>query len=386
MAYEVPGLVSLPNRATGPTRLRYCLDLSHHRWTRPRVLKSPEAMHEAADQTVQLIEAADQAGLDSVWVSEDPDGWDAFAVLSAATWTTRQIRLGTGVTNPYLRSPNLLAMSVSTLDRLSGGRAFLGLGRGQPEWYSGSLGVATGSPLRALESTIRLLHQWWQPPYRAHSMSGITVQDWPRSISPIQERPPVYLAAVGPKTIDLAARMADGLLVADFASIPYLETLIPEMREKLEGYGRDPDRFDFYVRTAIELTDDPAPSLRYRKNLMALLAPLPGMSRQIVHPEYDVDEIVENVAVAMKTRENLEKGGNFIDIRRTADFKQARRSIPDDLIDELSFVGDAGKVRSRLKRLEDIGVTHVFLSAPGRPDPRVLTDQIERLTSTSGGD
>src|SRR5690606_7517826 len=136
--------------------------------------------HEAADRTIRMIEAADQADLDSVWVSEDPDGWDAFAVLSAATWTTRHIRLGTGVTNPYLRHPNLLSMSVSTLDRLSGGRAFLGLGRGQPEWYRESLGIPTGSPLRALEATIRLLHQWWLPPHRAHSHSGIEVNDWAR--------------------------------------------------------------------------------------------------------------------------------------------------------------------------------------------------------------
>jgi alkanesulfonate monooxygenase SsuD/methylene tetrahydromethanopterin reductase-like flavin-dependent oxidoreductase (luciferase family) len=234
------------------------------------VLKSPEAVHEAADLTVRMIEAADQAGLDSAWVSEDPEGWDAIAVLSAATWTTKHIRLGTGVTNPYIRHPNLMASSVSTLDRLSGGRAFLGLGRGQPEWYRESLGADQGTPLTTLETTIRLLHQWWKPPYRAHSREGVHVYDWARAIRPLQDRPPIYLAAVGPKALDLAARMADGLLVADFASIPYLEKMIPDMKERISRYGRDPESFHFYVRTGIQVTDDPAPALRYRKTLMAL--------------------------------------------------------------------------------------------------------------------
>jgi 5,10-methylenetetrahydromethanopterin reductase len=337
-------------------------------------------MHEAADQTVQMIEAADQAGLDSVWISEDPDGWDAFAVLAAATWTTRHIRLGTGVTNPYLRHPNLLAMSVSTLDRLSGGRAFLGLGRGQPEWYRESLGVATDSPLRTLESTIRLLHQWWQPPYRAHSRTGVTVKDWARAIGPAQERPPIYIAALGPKALDLAARMADGLLVADFGSIQYLEKMIPEMREKLEEYGRDPEKFHFYVRTGIERTDNTAPSLRYRKTLMALLAPLPGMSRQIVHPDYDIDEIIEQLSRVMGTREVLKRGGNFIDVRNSADFEAARALIPDELIEDLSYVGDADYVRSKLNRLKSIGVTHVFLAPPAKPDPDAIASQIDALT------
>lgn len=361
--------------------LRFCLDLSHHNWTRPDATASPEAMHEAADATVQMIEAADQAGLESVWVSEDPDGWDAFAVLAAATWTTRQIRLGSGVTNPYLRHPNLISMSLSTLDRLSGGRAFLGLGRGQPEWYRHSLGATSDSPLLTLESAIRLLHQWWEPPYRAHARSGFDVQDWPRSIGPIQERPPIYLAAIGPQAIDLAARMADGLLIADFASIPFLEELVPKVKEKVAGYGRDPDQFRFYVRTGIKITDDPAPALRYRKTLMALLAPLPGMSRQIVHPDHDVDRIIGEVRDVMGTEETVSRGGNLIDVRREADFEAARDLIPDELIDDICFVGDAANVRAKLKRLTRIGVKHVFLSAPERPETALFDEQIRQITA-----
>ncbi len=364
--------------------LRFCIDLSHHPWTRPRVIASADAMGAAASNTIGQIEAADRAGLDSAWVSEDPDGWDAFSVLSAASRSTSRVRLGTGVTNPYLRHPNQIAMSVSTLDRLTGGRAFLGLGRGQPEWYRNALGVnAAGSPLRRLESTIRLLHQWWQPPYRASSREAISVNDWARAIWPAQDRPPIYLAAIGPNARDLAARLADGLLIADFASMPYLEWLLPEMRARVAGYGRDPDRFHIYVRTAIRVTEDPEAYLHYRKTLMAVLAALPGMSQQIVHPDFDVGEIVRRIGEVMRTREVLRSGGNFIDIRRVADFVAARDQIPDELIDDLSYVGEPAKVRAKLDRLAELGATHVFLATPAEPDAGDLHQQMSWLKAGS---
>lgn len=362
--------------------LRFCLDLSHHAWTRPAATKSAESMQKATERTIDLIESADGAGLDSVWVSEDPDGWDAFAVLGSAARATSEIRLGTGVTNPYLRHPNLLSMSVSTLDRMSGGRGFLGLGRGQPEWYRDALGgTGSRSPLRQLETTIRLLRQWEAPPHRAGARSVVPVNDWARSIWPAQERVPIYLAAVGPKALDLAARLADGLLIADFASMPYLEELIPQMRERVAGYGRDPDAFDFYVRTGIKVTDDPGDALHYRKTLMSVLAPLPGMSQQIVHPDYDIKAIVQQIDRAMGTRETLKRGGNFNDIRRGADFNAAREAIPDGLIEDISYVGPAQQVRVKLQRLRNIGATHVFLSPPANPTPEAFQGQIEQLTA-----
>src|SRR5215203_3530043 len=108
--------------------MRFSLDLSHHPWTRDREGEAPQ-------RTLQVARAADDGGIDAIWVNEDPEGWDAFAVLSAIAAISERAALGTSVTSPYPRHPNLLAASVATLDALSGGRAVLGIGRGQAEWH-----------------------------------------------------------------------------------------------------------------------------------------------------------------------------------------------------------------------------------------------------------
>lgn len=338
--------------------MQFCLALSHHPWIRET---------DAVASTTELLRAirvADQAGLDSVWLSEDPDGWDAFAVLGAASQQTERIRLGSGVTNPYLRHPNLLAMSVATIDRLSNGRAFLGLGQGQPEWYSHGLGIPTGRSPKVLSETIHLLRQWWQPPHRAASTGHFAVRNWPRAVHPVQPHVPIYLAALGPQALAVAARQADGVLLAEFASLPFLEKVIRETRETITKAGRDPAAFAFFLRTEIEITGEPERALDRRKNLIALVHTLPGMSRHMAVPGFDVPEIMARVREVMRVDDVLARGGSFIDIRKAGDFKAARRLIPTELVEQLSLVGTADRIRERLVRLQAIGITHVFIAPP----------------------
>ncbi len=353
--------------------MEFCLDLSHHPWARGT---DP---HLAARATIRAIEVADQAGLHSAWLSEDPDGWDVFGVLGAAAVRTERIRLGPGVTNPYLRHPVLLAMSVATLDRLSGGRAFLGLGRGQPEWYRLGLGMETGQPLRALRETIALLRQWWQPPHRASISGHFRVNDWRLAFGPLQPSIPIYLAAIGPRALRLAAQLADGVLVAEFASEPFLRRLVPEVRRAIATAGRDAATFSIFVRTAITVTDDPEPILERRKNLLALLCTLPGMDRQLDVPGFDVPALMARLREVMRTEEVLARGGGFSLARELGDLATARRLIPTELVAAVSYVGPATEIRARLRRLAEIGVTHVFLAPPGDLEPAAYAELVAQL-------
>ncbi len=344
--------------------MRFTLDLSHHSWTRDPTEAAPR-------RTLDLARAADAGGIDAIWVSEDPEGWDAFTVLGAIAAVTASAYLGTSVTSPYPRHPNLLAASVATLDRLCGGRAALGLGRGQTEWHRDALGVDTGEPMQAIEETIGLLREWWAAPHRASSPRDghFAVRDWERVVHPARESVPILLAAVGPQTLDLAGAIADGVILNALASTAFLAEAIPRARAAARAAGHDAAALLFPLRTTVTVTTDADPDVERRardrdKTLFALIATLPGMDRLVQSADYDVAAIVENVREIMQTEDVLAEGGGFPELRRQGDLTAARDAIPDGLIRQLGIVGPLPVVHERLRDLEALGVTHVGVAPP----------------------
>ncbi len=317
-----------------------------------------------------LAEAADGGGIDAIWVTEDPEGWDAFGVLGAVAARTRLARLGSGVANPYLRHPNLLAASLATLDRLSDGRAVLGLGRGQPEWYERALGMERGAPLARLEETIALIRQWQAAPHRASSPPDgqFGVHDWERQVHPLRPSPPILLAAAGPNALALAGRAADGVIVNALASEAFLAEAIPAVKRAATRAGRNPDALWVVLRTAATVTDDPEPVLERMKASIALINALPGMEGMIRTPGFDTDAIVATIRERLGTERLLAAGRGFPDLRR-ADMAGAKAAIPTALVDDLAIVGDVPAVRARLARMAALGVTHVSVAPPDDRSP-----------------
>lgn len=375
-------------RKTGddaPHRLRFAMDTSHGVIAGPQARNDPDAVRNAIADLVHLAQAADRAGIDSFWASEDPDGWDAIAMLGVLAWETERIRIGTGVVNPWFRHPSLIAASIATLDALSGGRAFLGFGRGQTEWYDRALGMDVDSPVAALEESIDLLRQWWQRPWRAEADAGATqfkVTSWQRATGPIQDHLPIYLAAVGPQALSVAARFADGVVFNDLASVTFIERSIREVRRQASAAGRDPGAISFFARAAVTITDDPEAVWEARKNTVALIHALPGMGRLLETPGFDIEAILRDVRGIMHTDQVLERGGNFIDIRQAGDFAEARKHIPTDLMRDLVVAGSIDEVRAQLRHFREIGVTDVFLAPPKQGEPlERLGEIVEALSA-----
>ena len=353
---------------TMPPPLHFSLDATPGSWASAQRRGDPNDIRQTVARTIELARIADAAGIESIWLLEDPDGWDAFAVLGAMARTTDRIRLGTGVTNPYYRHPALLAASASTLDLLSEGRAFLGLGRGQAEWYERSLGMTVGKPIRSLRESFDLLSQWWSPEMRATSGEAATefaVRDWERVFRPLQDRVPVYLAAVGPLALKLAGECADGVLFNDLSSIQFMREAIGTVQDAASASGRDPSALSFYARAAVTITDDPEALYERRKGTVAAIHVLPGMERLLESPGFDTARIIADVRQAMRTVETLRDGGGFGHLRRAGDLEAAKRAIPTDLMRELVVAGSIQEVRARLAQFREIGVTHVFLTNQG---------------------
>lgn len=364
--------------------MRFDISLSHHDLARAQAkdeaagYQRPTATLAARDRLVAFARAAEAGGAGSIWVSEDPEGWDAFAILTLLATQTSTIRLGTGVTNPLLRHPNQIAAALSTLDIVSGGRAFLGIGRGEPAWYREGLGQSIPKqPLDGLARTIELLREWWQPPHRVEAAGTIDagtvfpVRTWERTINPLSDStvPPVVIAAAGPMALRLAGEVADGVLFNDLASDAYLASAITLVRDSATRAGRDPASLRFTYGTRVLITDDPAPEIERRKVTVALINALPGMDRQLEGAGFDIPDLIGRIRRTLGSDELLARGGGFPELRRGGRLGEAARLVPSALVARLSVIGPADHVRDRLRELAAMGVDTVLVQLPGGTEP-----------------
>lgn len=158
-----------------------------------------------AGRLVDAVVAAEDEGLDEIWVADEGVSRDPMAVLAAAAVRTVRIRLGVGVTSPVVRHPAVLAATAATVDEISGGRAVLGFGVGG-EMTLGPLGLSVPSPLTALRDALTTA--------RAVLSGTATEGYWPPAHAISPRAVPLWIGARGPKLVELAARHADGLLIS----------------------------------------------------------------------------------------------------------------------------------------------------------------------------
>lgn len=362
--------------------LAFCIDGGPASWASAQRKGDREAIRRAVERTIHTAVVADQAGIDSLWLMEDPDGWDAFAVLGTIARQTEHLRLGTGVVNTYYRHPAQIASSISTLDFLSDGRAFLGLGRGQVEWYENAMGMPPGNPNRRTPEAIDLLRLWWSEEMMAASDPDDTefaIREWERVIRPLQPRVPIYFAAVGPIAMRIAAEHADGVIFNDLTSLAFMEDQIRNVKVMAEAVGRDPETLTFNARCQVTITDDPEALYERRKSTVATIHALPGMERLLQNDTYDIHAIMRQVRAAMQVDDVLARGGAFAELRRVGDLNAAKAAIPTDLMAELVVAGDVDTVKQLLRKLAEIGVTHVFLAVP--EDTEQLPEIVRQLQS-----
>jgi F420-dependent oxidoreductase-like protein len=177
-----------------------------------------------------------------------PGSTEAWATLAGLARDTSTIRLGTMVSSATFRLPGMLALTVATVDAMSGGRVELGLGGGWYEAEHTAFGVPlppVGERFDRLEEQLRILTgMWTTPPGESFSFDGThyTLSGHPALPRPVQQPgPPLIVGGKGPRrTPDLAARFADEFNVPPFSSLEEAGTAIGRVRAACEAAGRDP--------------------------------------------------------------------------------------------------------------------------------------------------
>ncbi len=308
----------------------------------------------------EVIVEADRLGFDSVWTAE---AYGSDALMPLAWWgaATERIQLGTAIVQISARTPAATAMAAMTLDHLSGGRVILGLGVSGPQVVEGWYGQPFAKPLARMREYIGILRGIWArqgpvtndgPHYPLPLPDGTGLgKPLKSSIRPLREEIPIYLAAEGPKNIAMAAELCEGWLALFYS--PHHDDMYRDALS--EGFGRDgarhrPEDFEVAATVPLIVTDDIEAAADALRPMYALYFGGMGARNANFHA---------NVAIRMGYEAEVR---NIQDLYLNGHKEEAAAAVPTKLIEQLTLIGPADKIRHDLEPWRESIVTTLLIA------------------------
>jgi F420-dependent oxidoreductase-like protein len=324
---------------------------------------------------VGLAEEAERCGFHSVWTSE-AYGSDAVSPLAWIGGRTESIKLGTAIMQMPARTPATTAATVATLDLLSGNRVLLGLGTSGPQVAEGWHGQPWGKPLTRTREYIEIVRtilrrevplehhgEHYDIPYSGDDATGLG-KPLKLIVHPPRADVPIYLAAIGPKNVALAAEIADGWLPIFFSPERFAETHRPMLDEGFAQRGGRPDGWDLAAHVPVVVTDDVDAGRDFLKPLLALYVGGMGAKGQNFYTR-----LAERYGYA-------DAAATIQDLYLSGKKNEAIAAVPDALVDEVALVGDRGRIADRVAAFRESGVTTLVLQARQPEALRLLADVV----------
>ena len=327
---------------------------------------------------IDMVQRAEQLGYDSVW-SAEAYGSDAVTPLAYLAAKTSRIKLGTGILQIPARTPAMCAMTMSTLDALSGGRVLVGLGMSGPQVIEGWHGMSYGRPAARIREYVEILHKIWdrrEPvafdgkvyrlPYQGADASGLGK---PLKSILHSRRIPVYLATMKPLSIRITAELADGWLPIWFS--PYRMAMFTADLEKgfaRAGNGKSLDTFDIVAGCTVVIGDDVEACLAQLKPTLALYVGGMGAKGRNFHNEMVSKYGYANVAAEIQ------------DLYLAGRKQEAADLVPDELCDEISLCGPPARIRERFGAWQQAGVKTMMVQS-NQPEALALMADVAGTTA-----
>ena len=313
-----------------------------------------------ADNVALAVEA-DRLGYDSVWVAE-AYGSDSPSVLAWVGARTEHVALGSAVMQIPGRTPAMTAMTAATIDTLSGGRFRLGLGVSGPQVSEGWHGVRFADPLGRTREYVEIVRSALRRETLSHTGKHFTLPlpDGPGkalklTVRPVQDPVPIYLAAVGPKNLELSGEIADGWLAIFFSPDHSGDLLgsIATGRRRAGRRGDDTsvlDGFDVVPTVPVVVAADVATAADAVRAYCALYIGGMGSREKNFYNQLACRMGFEDAAARIQ------------DLFLAGSHREAAAAVPLEFIDETALLGPRERIAERIGRYADAGVTTLSVS------------------------
>jgi F420-dependent oxidoreductase-like protein len=320
---------------------------------------------------VPLALEAEALGYDSVWAAE-AWGSDAVSLIAWVGASTKSIGLGTAILQIPSRTPALMAMTAATLDRLSGGRLLLGLGVSGPQVIEGWHGVPYGKPLSRTRETVEIVRralareeplafrgESYTIPLESGSGLGKPLK---LMMAPLRSTIPIYLAALGPRNVALAAEIADGWLPIFYS--PFHPEVFRESLHAGLSKRSVQGPLDVAPAVAVALGSDLEACFAALKPNLALY--IGGMGAPGKNFYNDLACRYGYESEAARIQELYLQGKK----------QEAIAAVPDALVDEVSLCGPRERIADRVQAWKEAGASTLLVSLQDPSAIRVLAEVV----------
>ncbi|AYY13478.1 LLM class F420-dependent oxidoreductase [Actinobacteria bacterium YIM 96077] len=308
--------------------------------------------------SVDVAVEAETLGYSSVWAAE-AYGSDVPTVLSWIAARTARVDVGAAVMQIPARSPAATAMTAATLDALSDGRFRLGLGVSGPQVSEGWHGAPFARPLTRTREYVDIVRQvlsrqrlqyegeQWQLPLPGGPGKALRL-----AMRPLREQIPIYLAAIGPRNLELAGEIADGWL-AVFYSPEYAPEALERIATGRRRVGGSMDGFDVVPSVPLVIGDDVEACADVIRPYAALYLGGMGSREQNFYNQLAVRMGFDDAAARVQEL--------FLDGQQRA----AAAAVPSEFIDQTALIGPVERVRDRLHAYAESGVSTLSVIPQG---------------------
>jgi 5,10-methylenetetrahydromethanopterin reductase len=298
---------------------------------------------EPLPKMVHLAKVSEELGFSHIWVGDSHLIWrEAYVNMAAMALSTSKVKLGTGVTNPLTRHPSVVASAYATLDEYAPGRMIVGIGLGDSSVETMGMKPST---LANFEKSLQQMRELFAGK-EAELPSGKI-----HLLHPCTGKVPIYIAASGPKMLELSGRIADGIIVLVGVADEYIAHAREKIAAGARAVGRKLEDINLVLWVPCAVSD----------NSPAKDAVKAHVARVVAHPlPYVLDpneqKVLEEIRKTYDYYHHMDQQANHAEV------------IPDWLVDKFAIAGTVAQCRAQIERIKKTGIQQIAIipySCPG---------------------
>lgn len=299
---------------------------------------------ETRDDLVALVQEVESLGYAQIWISNEKFFRDMYVTATLVAENTERVQIGTFVADPYTHHPALTAVSVGTLDVVSGGRAILGMGAGGTGFPV--MGIKRTKPAKAIAEAAGVIRRLWKGETVNFQGEVIEVNNGRLNIVPDRTDIPIVVASRGKYVLQAAGEVADGVMIATFAEPIGIRYALSNVAEGARRAGRSVDDLTIYSRVDACIDED-------RQAAYAAVKPMVGVFLWTSYPDRGFVH-----RVGLEVPDELEA---IIAKRDYNLMAPNAHLIPDAFVDKLCWAGTPEEVAQQIAAVVDMGIENVTI-------------------------